>query len=76
METNPTSIHEDAGLIPDLTQQVGDAVLLWSRGVGHRYILDPVLLLLWLWCRLAATAPIQPLPWELPYATGAVLKGI
>ena len=23
-----------------------------------------------LWCRLAATAPIRPLAWELPYATG------
>ena len=32
------------------------------------------LALLWLWCRPAAAAPIQPLAWELPYATGAVLK--
>ena len=24
----------------------------------------------WLWGRLAATAPIQPLAWEPPYATG------
>ena len=23
-----------------------------------------------LWCRLAAAAPIRPLAWELPYATG------
>ena len=35
----------------------------------------PELLLLWLWCRLAAVAPIQPLAWELPYATGLALKG-
>ena len=27
--------------------------------------------LLWLWCRLAATAPIRPLAWEPPYAKGA-----
>jgi len=27
--------------------------------------------LLWLWRRLAATAPIQPLAWEPPYAAGA-----
>ena len=27
-----------------------------------------------LWCRLAATAPIQPLAWEFPYAMGAALK--
>ena len=31
-------------------------------------------MLLWLWCRLAATAPIQPLAWELLYAVGAALK--
>ena len=33
-----------------------------------------VLVLLWLWYRSAATAPIGPLAWELPYATGAALK--
>ena len=27
-----------------------------------------------LWCRLAATAPIWPLAWELPYAAGVALK--
>ena len=27
-----------------------------------------------LWGRLAATAPIQPLAWELPYAAGVALK--
>ena len=30
--------------------------------------------LLWLWCRLAVAAPIRPLAWKLPYATGAALK--
>ena len=39
-----------------------------SRGVGCRLGLDPVLL--WLWCRPAATAPIRPLEWEPPYAVG------
>ena len=43
-----------------------------SRGVGHRHGLDPTLL--WLWCRLVAVAPIQPLALEPPYATGAGLK--
>ena len=33
---------------------------------------DPMLL--WLWCRLAATTPIQPLAWEPPFVTGAALK--
>ena len=32
------------------------------------------LALLWLWCRMTATAPIQPLAWKLPYATGAAIK--
>ena len=40
-----------------------------SCGVGCRHGSDPALL--WLWCRLAATAPIQPLAWEPPYAAGA-----
>ena len=38
-------------------------------GVGSRRGSDPVLL--WLWRRLVATAPIQPLAWEPPYAAGA-----
>ena len=40
--------------------------------VGHRHGSD--LALLWLWHRLAATAPIQPLAWEPPYATGVALE--
>ena len=43
-----------------------------SCGVGQRHSSDPMLL--WLWCRLAATAPIRPLAWEPPYAAGAALK--
>ena len=43
-----------------------------SCGVGCRCSLDPALL--WLWCRPALTAPIQPLSWEPPYATGEGLK--
>ena len=31
-------------------------------------------MLLWLWCRLVAVAPIQPLSWKLPYAMGVALK--
>jgi len=35
---------------------------------------NPHPVLLWLRCRPAAAAPIQPLGWELPYAAGAALK--
>ena len=30
--------------------------------------------MLWLWRRQVATAPIRPLAWEPPYATGAALE--
>ena len=43
------------------------------HGVGGRHGSDPVLL--WLWYRPIAVAPAQPQAWELPYATGAALKG-
>ena len=32
------------------------------------------LVLPWLWCRLAATAPIRPLAWKLSCASGTALK--
>ena len=34
-----------------------------------QWVKDPALL--WLWCRLAAIAPIRPLACEPPYAMGA-----
>ena len=40
-----------------------------SCGVGCRCGSDPALL--WLWHRLVATAPIEPLAWEPPYVEGA-----
>ena len=43
-----------------------------SYGVGRGCGLDPTLL--WLQCRLPSTAPIWPLAWKLPYATGVALK--
>ena len=43
-----------------------------SCSVGYRYGSDPMLL--WLWCSLAAVAPIRPSAWELPYAEGVALK--
>ena len=43
-----------------------------SCGVGHRCSSDPALL--WLWCRPGATAPIQSLALEPPYAIATALK--
>ena len=43
-----------------------------SCGVGCRLGSDPALL--WLWCRLASVAPIQPLLWEIALAASAPLK--
>jgi len=65
--TNPTRNHEVAGSDPGHDQWVGDPALL-SVSCGS----DSVLL--WLWPKLAATAPIRPLAWEPPYATGAALE--
>ena len=43
-----------------------------SCGGGCRHGFDPALL--WLWRRPAATALIQPIAWEPPYAVGVALK--
>ena len=71
---NPNNIHEDVGLIPSLSQWVKQSSIAMSCGVGHRCSSD--LALLWLWHKPVATAPIQPLAWELSCAVGAALKKI
>ena len=62
--TNLTRNHGVAGLIPALAQWVNDPALHVSCGVGCRHDSDSRLL--WLWCSLAATAPIRSLAWEPP----------
>ena len=66
-----TSIPEDVGLTLVLLSglRVWRCPELWRRS---RHDSDPALL--WLSCRLAATASVQPLAWELPCAMSAVLK--
>ena len=65
---NLTSIHEDAGSIPDPLSglRIQCCCELWCHGLD--------LALLWPWPRLVATAPIGPLAWEPPYALGEALK--
>ena len=70
--TNPSRNHEVSGSIPGLAQWVKDLALLCAVGVDRRSSLD--LKLLWLWLWPAATALIQPLAWESPYAADAALK--
>ena len=52
---NPTSIHEDMGLIPGLAMGEESGVAT-NCSVGQRRSLN--LALLWLWYRLAAVGPI------------------
>ena len=69
------SNNEDAGSLGSfrgLSQWVKGSGIAVSCWVGHRHSSDPALL--WLWCRLAAAALIQPLAWEPPCATGVALK--
>ena len=63
---NRTSIHEDVGLIPGL------------GSVGQGSGLATKCSSIWSSCgcgvRPAATAPIRPLAWERPYATGVAVR--
>ena len=65
-EVNPSSIHEDLGSIPGLTQWVMDLVLLWAV-----VQVADMARILWLWCRPAAVVWIQPLARKLPCAASA-----
>ena len=48
---------------------------LWCRlQMQLRSDIAVALVLLWLWCRLVAIAPIGPLAWEPPHAMGVALE--
>ena len=55
-----------------LTNPTGNHEVAGSIPGLAQWATDPAWL--WLWWRLAATAPIRPLAWESPHATGVALK--
>ena len=69
---NPTRNHEVVGSIPGLLSglRIQRCHEPWCR--SQICSSDPVLL--WLWRRPAATAPLRPLAWEPPCAMGAALE--
>ena len=52
---------------PTRNQEVAGSLLGFTQCVKD-------LVLLWLWHRPVATAPVRPLTWETPYAAGVALK--
>ena len=72
MVKNPPNIHEGLGSILVFLSGLRIQCCYELCGVGCRHGLDHMLL--WLWLRPSATAPIQPLAWDLPYAESEALK--
>ena len=69
--TNPTStMRTQVQSLVSLSGLKGSSIAV-SCGVGGRCSSDPMLL--WLWCRPSAVAPIRPLAWELS-CWGVALK--
>ena len=71
METNPTRNHEVASLIPGLAHWVKDLVLCCRElRCGSQTRLGSGIAV----HRPVVTAPVRPLAWESPCASGAALK--
>ena len=73
MDMSLTRIYKHVGLTPGPPLVGQGSSIAMSCGAGRRCCSD--LVLLWLWRGPVTVAPICPLAWELPYATGATLKG-
>ena len=69
MVNEPTSIHEDVGLIPSVGLRIWHCHELWCR-----LWMKLESQLLWLWHKPSATALTRPLAWESPYAVGVAKK--
>ena len=67
---NPTSNHEDSGLIPGLAQQAKDLVLLWAVVEAE----DETQIPCCCDCGVGQQLQLPTLSWELPHAEGAALK--
>ena len=63
---NNTGVPVVAQWLMNPTSNHGD---MGSTPGTTQWVKDPALL--WLWCKPAGTAPIQPLAWEPPYAVDA-----
>ena len=68
---DPHCLSEDVDSIPGLAQWVK---IQWCRKLWCRSQMQLRSIVVWLWCRPAAAAPIWPLAQELPYTTGTALK--
>ena len=74
MKVNHVLIKKRCFGVPTVAQRLADPTTSNAGSIPGltQWVKDPALL--WLWRRLAAVAPIEPLAWEPPRTTDATLK--